>query len=72
MKNGATKDAAMKDIVEIPGLVFEGVSRDKNHFKIRVMTPIGVRTLVVSVTASDWRAEKNNRSILRRWARGES
>ena len=72
MRNGAVRDAALKDIEKIPGLVSQGVSRDGNHFKIRVATPFGVRTLVVSVTASDWRAALNNRAILRRWARGEA
>lgn len=65
-------EAALKDIANIPGLVSQGVSRDKGHFKIRVATPFGVRMLVVSVTASDWRAALNNRAILRRWARGEA
>lgn len=72
MKNGAVRDAALKDIAAIPGLVAEGVSRDGNHFKIKVATLSGVRLLVVSVTASDWRAALNNRAILRRWARGEA
>jgi hypothetical protein len=71
MKNRTAKDAALKDIAAIPGLVSQSVSRDGNHFKIRVATPNSVRTLVVSVTASDWRAALNNRAILRRWARGE-
>lgn len=72
MRNGSVRNAALKDIAKIPGLVSQGVSRNGNHFKIRVATPHGLRTLVVSVTASDWRAAMNNRSILRRWARGES
>jgi hypothetical protein len=72
MKNGSVRDAALKDIAAIPGLVAEDVCRAGNHFKIRVATPSGVRTLVVSVTASDWRAALNNRAILRRWARGEA
>lgn len=72
MKNGKVRDAALKDIVAIPGLVAQDVSRDKNHFKIRVATPFGVKTLVVSVSASDWRAALNNRAILRRWAKGEA
>ncbi len=72
MKTGAVRDAALKEIAKIPSLVSQGVSRDGNHFKIRVETPSGVRTLVVSVTASDWRAALNNRAILRRLARGEA
>lgn len=72
MRNGAVRDAALKDIAKITGLVSQGVSHDGNHFKIRGATPFGVRTLIVSVTASDWRAALNNRAILRRWARGEA
>lgn len=72
MKNGKVKDAALKDIAAIPGLVTQDVSRDGNHFKIRVATPFGVKMLVVSVSASDWRAALNNRAILRRWAKGEA
>lgn len=71
MKNGSVMDAALKDIAAIPCLVSQGVSRNWNHFKIRVAAPHGFRTLVVSASASDWRAVLNNRSILRRWARGK-
>lgn len=72
MKHGAVRDAALKDIAAIPGLVSQGESHNGNHIKIRVATPFGVRILIVSVTASDWRAALNNRAILRRWARGEA
>jgi hypothetical protein len=72
MKNGSVRDAALKDIAAIPSLSVETIVRAGGHEKIRVSTPSGIRMLVVSASASDWRAVLNNRSILRRWARGEA
>ena len=69
MKSRSLKDAALNDIAAIPGLYVEAITRAGKHEKIRVATPAGVQMLVVSVTASDWRAALNNRSILRRWAK---
>ena len=71
MKSRSLKDAALNDIATIPGLSVETITRSGKHEKIRVATPSGIKLLVVSVTTSDWRAALNNRSILRRWARGD-
>lgn len=72
MKTRSLKDAALNDIAAIPGLSVESITRAGSHEKIRVATPSGIKLLVVSVSGSDWRASLNNRSILRRWARGEA
>jgi hypothetical protein len=66
------RKAALKEIEALPTLTVEKIVQNGNHQKIILDTPIGKRTLVVSLTASDWRAEKNNRAILRRWAKGQS
>lgn len=72
MKGRSLRDAALNDIAATPGLSVETIIRAGKHEKIRVATPAGIKLLVVSVTASDWRAALNNRSILRRWAREEA
>ena len=72
MKDRSLRDEALKEIATIPGLSVESISRAGNHEKIRVATPSGIKLLVVSVSGSDWRASLNNRSMLRRWARGEA
>jgi hypothetical protein len=66
------RKATLKQIEALPALTVEKIVRNGNHQKIVLNTPTGQRTLIISLTASDWRAEKNNRAILRRWARGES
>jgi len=55
-------------MVEQAGSTVDRVERGK-HFKFYLSTPAGKQVLVVSITASDKRAELNNRSILRRWAK---
>ena len=42
-----------------------------DHIKVYLNTPAGRKILVVSRTASDYRADMNNKSLLRRWARGQ-
>lgn len=71
MKSRSLRDAALNDIAATPGLSVETITRAGSHEKIKVATPAGTKMLVVSVSASDWRAALNNRSILRRWARGD-
>lgn len=55
-------------IAEFPSLVLERIEQG-NHFKVFLDTPCGKKLLVVSRTASDFRAIRNNRSLLRQWAR---
>jgi len=53
-------------LVESMGMIVEKVERN-NHYKFHLDTPQGRKTLIVSVTASDYRAILNNKSILKRW-----
>ena len=54
-------------LAESMGFTVDGVST-KNHVKLYLTTPKGEKkVLVVSVTASDGRADKNNESILKGW-----
>lgn len=69
MNDRSLKDAALNDIAKLPGLSVESVINSRSHVKIRVVTPSGIKLLVVSVTPGDWRAALNNRALLRRWAR---
>lgn len=66
------RKATLKEIEALPTLTVDKIVRNGTHEKIYLNTPAGKQLLVVSITASDWRAARNNRSILRRWARGES
>ena len=66
------KKATLKEIEALPALTVDKIVRNGTHEKIYLDTPAGKQLLVVSITASDWRAARNNRSILRRWARGEA
>ena len=62
----------IKLVESFPGITLERVEKIK-HYKLFLDTPSGKRILVVSVSTSDKRrAEQNNRSILKRWAKGES
>lgn len=68
-------DPRLKELVEymeqFPQLRLVTVERGK-HFKLRLLTPSGKRTLVVAYSASDKRATANNRSLLRQWAKATS
>jgi predicted Ser/Thr protein kinase len=66
------KQQTLKQIEALPTLTVEKIIRNGTHEKIYLNTPAGKQLLVVSITASDWRATLNNRAILRRWARGEA
>jgi hypothetical protein len=60
----------LKLMKEFPDLVIDRVEKN-THFKFYLSTPAGKKILVTSVTTSDDKSMKNNRSILRRWSRGE-
>lgn len=64
-----TKDLkeAVRKIEEFPGITVVEVKRGK-HFKFDCSTPTGRHTLVTSITPSDWRAWKNNETLLKRWS----
>jgi hypothetical protein len=61
----------VKMLDDFPDTVIERVEKNR-HYKLFLITPAGKRILVVSITASDRRAEQNNRSILNRWSKGIS
>jgi hypothetical protein len=54
---------------EFPNLSLERIEQGL-HYKLYLNTPCGVKLLIVSRTASDFRAVRNNRSLLRQWAQG--
>jgi hypothetical protein len=56
-------------LAEFPMISLERVEK-RTHYKLYLDTPTGKQILVVSLTASDGRAKKNNRSLLKRWAKG--
>jgi len=61
----------LKLIASFPNIKLERVEKVK-HYKLFLDTPAGKKILVVSVSASDSQhAGKNNRSILKRWSKGE-
>lgn len=63
-------DKSLKTILELltefPTLALERIEQG-THYKLFLDTPCGKRLLVVSRSASDFRAIRNNRSILRKW-----
>jgi hypothetical protein len=65
---------AIKEMIaEFPALSLSRIEQGV-HFKVFLDTPCGKKLLVVSRSASDFRAIRNNRSLLRQWAhtQGES
>jgi hypothetical protein len=60
----------MRPIVKLAeemGLTVDGITKGK-HFKLYLTTPTGKKVLTVAITASDGRAFKNNKAILKRWS----
>lgn len=57
-------------VAEFPTLVLLRIEQG-NHFKLFLDTPCGKKLLVVSRSASDFRAIRNNRSLLRQWAKSQ-
>ena len=66
-------DKSLKTVValvaEFPALVLSRIEQG-THYKLFLDTPCGKKLLVVSRSASDFRAIRNNRSLLRQWANG--
>lgn len=60
----------VKLISEVPQLALDRIERGR-HFKLFITAPAGKKILTVSISCSDGRALANNRSILKRWAKGE-
>lgn len=59
----------MKDLLKkFPSITVDRVVRGR-HMKYYLSTPSGPQVLVVSVSASDARASRNNETLLRRWSR---
>lgn len=52
-----------------PQIAVDRVVRGR-HLKYYLDTPSGPQVLIVSITASDGRAMKNNEAMLRRWSNG--
>jgi hypothetical protein len=61
----------IKMLKEFPEITLDRVEK-KTHYKLYLDTPTGKQMLVVSLSASDVRAEQNNRSLLKRWIKGTS
>jgi hypothetical protein len=57
-------------IAEFPALVLSRIEQGV-HYKLFLDTPSGKKLLVVSRSASDFRAIRNNRSLLRQWAHSQ-
>ena len=64
-------DRALQERAEalrkFPSIKLERVERGK-HFKLYLRTPQGLKVLSMSITPSDWRAWKNNETLLRQWS----
>ena len=64
-------DRALRERVEalrkFPNIELERIVRG-THYKLYLRTPQGPKILSVSITPSDWRAWKNNETLLRRWS----
>jgi len=57
----------MKELLkQFPSITVDRIVRGR-HFKYYLSTPSGPQILVVSVSASDARASRNNEALLRRW-----
>jgi len=57
-------------IAEFPTLVLSRIEQGV-HYKLFLDTLCGKKLLVVSRSASDFRAVRNNRSLLRQWAHSQ-
>jgi hypothetical protein len=72
MTTGATMKLNRKVadlLAEFPMISLERVEKH-THYKLYLDTPTGKQILIVSISASDGRAKQNNRSLLKRWAKG--
>lgn len=58
-----------KIIAGLPNLAIERVVESK-HVKLYLATPAGPKVFTLPRSASDWRAVKNNVSLLNRWNKG--
>ena len=54
-------------IKKFPAVKVERVEYSK-HIKLYLTTPQGPKLLSISRTPSDWRAWKNNETLLRQWS----
>ena len=67
MKTDKMLKTFVAELKNFPKIKLERVERN-NHFKLYLDTPSGKQILVVSITTSDGRAMKNNKSILKKWS----
>ena len=58
----------LRKVAKALGLTVERIEQGK-HFKFYLDTPQGKKTLTVSITPSDSRVAKNNKGILKGWAK---
>lgn len=63
------KEAA-RYITEVTGMPVLVVEKGK-HYKISVLTPVGVRKLIYPVSSKSSTGQKNFEAMVRRWARGD-
>ena len=57
----------VKALQKFPNIELERIVRGA-HFKLYLRTPQGLKVLSISITPSDWRAWKNNETLLRQWS----
>ena len=57
----------VKALQKFPNIELERIVRG-THYKLYLRTPQGPKILSLSITPSDWRAWKNNETLLRRWS----
>ena len=64
-------DRVLRERVEalrkFPSIKLVRVERGR-HFKLYLCTPQGPKVLSMSITPSDWRAWKNNETLLKQWS----
>lgn len=61
--------SAIRLIGEFPNLNIERVEQGK-HIKLYLSTPVGPKVFTAPRSASDHRAELNNRSLFNNWSKG--
>ena len=57
----------VKALQKFPNIELERIVQG-THFKLYLRTPQGLKVLSISITPSDWRAWKNNETLLRQWS----
>lgn len=67
MKVSRSLRERLEAIQKFPHITVERIVHG-THIKLYLQTPNGPKVLSISRTPSDWRAWKNNESLLRQWS----